>query len=173
MKHLTWGRWHMWGNCAWGGWYEVGFISFLMFIACNGTDVWLMDEKMFGCRAITNLSFSLKDSGTFSALKKTSDRTSIALVSLTFAAYTWDLQETHATWLPSLVVLPYPAAIHLVGIAGKMKKKIEKYKLLTWSVHVLCLCRKVCLDWRHKRGRRSQHSKQLNLFFFKHIICDK
>ena len=111
MKHLTWGRWHMWGNCAWGGWYEVGFISFLMFIACNGTDVWLMDEKMFGCRAITNLSFSLKDSGTFSALKKTSDRTSIALVSLTFAAH--NRQNLGSAW------------------------------------------NKVCLDWRHKRGRRS------------------
>ena len=31
---------------------------------------------------------------------------------------------------------------------------------------------KVCLEWRHKRGRRSQPSKQLYIFF-EHINRDK
>ena len=61
------------------------------------------------------------------ALKKTSDRTTIALVSLTFVThnrpYLGSAGNT-CNLTPSLVVLLHPAAKHLVGIAEKMQKNV-------------------------------------------------
>ena len=64
-------------------------------------------------------------------------------------------------------------------IAAECRKTLfEMYQLTTWTymyfarVFTIRIAGKVCLDWRHKRGRRSQPPKQLYIFF-KHINRDK
>ena len=95
-----------------------------------------------------------------------------ALVSLTFDARNclYLGSAGNKCWLtPSLVVLLHPAAIHLVGIAGKMHEKflfwITKRNVQAHYSHV-CIQRKcrqlrggsmfdrgeVFLEWRHKKG---------------------
>ena len=92
------------------------------------------------------------------ALKKTSDRTTIALASLTFAAHNRPYLGSAGNacnLTSSLDVLLHPAATRLVGIAGKMLFFLETYKLTVWTtqshmyfarVFTLCIARNVCLN---------------------------
>ena len=103
------------------------------------------------------------------ALKKTSDRNTRHYCSCE--------SDQPCRLTPSLVVLLHPAAIHLVGIAGKMQEKYFFRNRQTHALvsHVLCTCvysmhqGKVCFDWRHNRGRRSQPPPKQLYLFFKHI----
>ena len=90
------------------------------------------------------------------ALKKTSDRTT---------RYYCSCESDQPCRLPpTLVVVLHPAAIHSVGIAEQMQENNLFWNVQTHDLdlNVLCTCvysthqGKVCLDWRHKRGRRSQ-----------------
>ena len=78
---------------------------------------------------------------------------------------------------PSVVVLLHPAAIHLVDIAGRMQEKPFS-KRTNSRLGLECTCTypcsmfdrgKVCLNWRHKRGRRSHHHTTFVSLFFSNI----
>ena len=122
------------------------------------------------------------------ALKKTTDGPLLVLwvwLSRPTTTYTWDLQEIDAIFSCFAASSSNTPCQHCRKNA---RKKLVFLNVQTHDLdlHVLCTCvysthcrqireggsmfdrGKVCLDWRHKRGRWSRPPKQLYLFF-KHI----